>query len=703
AFYGRERRRRVPLPTYPFHRERYWLDPQPPHTDRPGGTSQVPPAARARGGAARRRDDVAEWFYSPSWQRAALPSGGVPDFARHWLVFADALGVGEELARRLRTGGADVTVVKPSDAWHRAAPDLFAIDPARGGDYDRLLDTLRNGPGGLPTRIIHGWSVTAMTEAEPADEETGLRLGFGSLVHMAKALARHVDAESRRIWVFSNGLHNVTGSERLSPAKAPLLGPSRVLPREMARTGCRSVDLDCLAPPGARELDRLMTELASEPVSGTETVAHRGIHRWAQHYVPLRLPERDGPSALRPGGVYLITGGTGGLGLALAEHIVAAGGHVTLTARTRFPPEAEWEAFLARASAGSPVVEAVRRLSRLRSTGGRIMVLQADVSDPAAMRAAVERTNRRWGPVHGAFHAAGVAGGGLIELKDMNIAAAVMRPKVRGTLVLEEVLAGQDLDFMVLFGSNGANIGSAGQVDYCAANCFLDAFAQDRARRQRVISIDWGAWRGIGMAVGTALPPGLDESRRRDVEERGMSAAEGLRALEMILMDAAEPQIIVSPTALPELFAEAFSVDGATAPERSSPPRTSATAAHARPDIPTEYVPPRTATEHVICEAWQETLGFERVGIQDSFFDLGGDSLIAVQLMGAIHARLDVRLTLGDLYEGLTAAHLAELAEGRARKVADAVVPEGAGERGEHMQRRRRHQQLQRRRRARGQ
>ncbi|MGW6919608.1 SDR family NAD(P)-dependent oxidoreductase, partial [Kitasatospora sp. NPDC054939] len=666
-YYALQQRRRIPLPTYPFQHKRYWLDRQ---------TSA--PVLGSAGTA--RRDDIQDWFYAPSWQRAALPAGVRPDHDRHWLVFADGLGVGEALAERLRSGGATVTVVAAADAWSESGDGRYSIDPADGAGYERLIDALRAGPAGLPSRIVHAWNVTA------PGEEGSLQHGFESLIRLAQALVRQPDGEPRRIWVLSNGLHDVTGAEALAPLKATLLGPCRVLPRELPGTTCRSVDLDCHGAPTSAQLDRLVAELAVEPEPGPETVAHRGGHRWSQHFLPRPLPRPDGSPVVRRGGVYLVTGGTGGLGLALAEHLAAAGARVALTARTRLPDAADWDAWLARNPGQGRLTETVRTLVRLRDAGAELLVLQADVTDPAAMSEAVRQTTLRWGSVHGAFHTAGVAGGGLIQLKDLQAAAEVLRPKVRGTLVLEEALADQELDFLVLFGSNGANIGSVGQVDYCAANCFLDAFAQDRGRGRRVISIDWGPWREVGMAASPATPSGVER-----VDQRAMSTAEGLRALDTVLAGASESQVVVSPAELAALFASAFSLDQDTAPEPAA-------AAHERPDILTEFVASRSDTERTVCEVWQDLLGIEKVGIQDSFFDLGGNSLIAIQLVSTVNTRLGAKLTLGDLYEGLTVAHLAGLVEQPVQQATDNSI-RALEDRREKMQQRRRQQ---RRRTARG-
>ncbi|WP_159045860.1 SDR family NAD(P)-dependent oxidoreductase, partial [Streptomyces sp. WM6372] len=667
TYHNHQQRHRIPLPTYPFQHKHYWLDRQ----------ATTPQAA---GRATMRRDDITQWFYAPSWQREALPAGEQPDATRHWLVFADAVGVGEAVAGRLRAAGAAVTVVEAAGAWADRGDGRYAVDAGNGSDYERLIDTLRNGPAGAPTRIVHSWNVTA------PGEEGSLRHGFESLILLAQALTRHADSEPRRIWVLSNGLHSITGAEVLSPLKATLLGPCRVLPRELPGTACRSVDLDYGAALTERELVRLMAELAAEPERGPETVAHRGGHRWSQHFVQQRLPRGDRSPVVRKGGVYLVTGGTGGLGLALAGHLAAAGARIALTSRTGLPDAAEWDEWLARNPGRSRLSNVVRELVRLRDAGAELLVCQADVSDRAAMDEAVRQTVGRWGGINGAFHMAGVPSGGLIQLKDLRAAAEVLLPKVRGTLVLEGALAGQELDFLVLFGSNGANMGSAGQVDYCAANCFLDAFAQDRGRTRRVIAIDWGPWREVGMAADAAT------AFADQMDQRAMSPSEGLRALDTILAGVSEPQVVVSPAELSALFENAFSLEQDTVSE----PRG---AVHERPDILTEFVAPRTDAERTICEVWQELLGIEKVGIQDSFFDLGGNSLIAIQVVSTVNTRLGAKLALGDLYEGLTVSHLAAVAEKPVEQTPRNSL-KTLEERRDKMQQRRRQQQ--RRRTARG-
>ncbi|MFI1338626.1 KR domain-containing protein, partial [Streptomyces sp. NPDC020845] len=682
--------RRIPLPTYPFQHQHHWL----PHP------TKTTTATTARKDTAERRSDLADWFHVPSWQRVALPIA-LPDASRQWLVFADSPGVGATVSARLRDTGARVTMVYAGDFWAAPESGPWTIDAREGSDYGRLLSALREQNGAVPTCFVHAWSVTSDDEDAAHSEEDTRRLGFESLVHLAQALSREESVGSVRLWVLSNGLHNVTGDERLSPTKATLLGPCRVLPREMAGLSCRAVDLDYAGPPAPHQLDRLIGELAAEPGQDTEVVAHRGIHRWTQHYLPQRLPKPARPAeALRPGGVYLITGGTGGLGLAVAGHLATAGARLALTARTPLPPAEEWDDWLAARPTDTRTTDAVRRLVRLRDNGAELLVVQADAGDPKTMRAAVEQVRSKWGTIHGVFHTAGLAGGGLIQLKDLRVAAEVLHPKVRGTLVLEEALSGLDLDFLVLFGSNAANIGSVGQVDYCAANCFLDAFAQDRGRHRRMLTIDWGPWRGVGMAADQETANALDPSG--SAADRGMSEEEGLRALDTVLTGAATPQIVVSPVALSQLLAQTFRLEhGGGSPIREGADGTTPPGpATALPDMSGDLTRSRSDAEREICGIWGELLGVERAGTHDNFFELGGNSLIAIQLISVINSRLSVKLTLADLYEAPTVAGLMDLLEVSHQQHTDSTDAEGLKERRKKMQRRR--QQQERRRTARG-
>lgn len=494
GFYRHEERRRIPLPTYPFERQRCWIDAAPVGDE---------PAVTASG--LEKRSDMDGWFYAPSWRRTAAPAVAVGAGER-WLILADRYGLAEAVAAELRARGARPVVVH---AAHSGVSER-SIRELEPSDYDRLLEELA-AAGAAPERILYLWGITEVGGASAADPEKS----FLAPLYLAQALGRRAERSPVDLVFVSNYLQDVTGGEVVAPERATLLGPCRVIPQEYAELGCRHLDLDFVAG-GAPEA-RLVAALVAEASGATErSVAYRNGYRWVRSFesLPLPVPEAFHP---RHHGVTLVTGGLGGIGLVLADALVLAGAdRLVLIARRGLPPRAEWSGWLASHGADDETSRKIHAVERLEQRGAEVLVLAADVGDRAAMTAAVAEARARFGEVNGVIHAAGVAGGGIMALRTAEAARRVLTPKVAGALVLEELFADTPLDFFLLCSSRSSILGGLGQVDYCAANAFLDVFAAStRARgRNRAVSIDWDAWREVGMLVDQAAARGVQERRQ---------------------------------------------------------------------------------------------------------------------------------------------------------------------------------------------
>jgi acyl transferase domain-containing protein/alpha-ketoglutarate-dependent taurine dioxygenase/acyl carrier protein len=484
ALHAGGRRRRVPLPSYPFERQRYWLD----ALDEPKRPSKV---ERSRG--------LEDWFQVPVWRQSVLPPLEAAPPAG-WLVFEDSHGIAAGLAARLRRDGRKVVSVRPGERFAAAGEDLWTIDPRRSEDYGALLAAVGTLDG-----VLHAWSV-GEEEADPLDR------GFYSLLFLAQALAAAGGEERVQLRVITSGVQSVTGDEPLQPTKAAVLGACAVIPIELPRLACQGLDI-ALPAPGreAALLDRLWEELAIEPVE--PVLAYRGGRRWVRAFEPLRLGGVKGDGRLRDRGVYLVTGGWGGIGFALARDLAK-------TRRARL-------VLIGR----SPAPEA--KVRELEELGAEVLAVTADVTHSSEMEAAVRLALERFGTIHGAIHAAGVAGGGLLRLKTREAAERVLAPKVRGAAVLAQALRGLDLDFLVLFSSTIGLTGAFGQIDYSAANAVLDTFALDRAARGGgfTLAIDWDGWRDVGMTAqpsessGTGAGHSFRQTRIAGTPEREVFAA----------------------------------------------------------------------------------------------------------------------------------------------------------------------------------
>ena len=496
-----ERRQRVPLPTYPFEHQDYWVEPGE-QAYREGLTE------------GDRREDIGDWFAQPSWRRSVLPSRAVDMgkglAGRRLLVLGRNTAFDRRLVALAREQGAEVAVATPGEQFASIGEDAYLIRPSSPRDHERLIDRVA-GPQAALDGIVHLWSLT--DDPEPARPvEAYERLGdpsFFSLLCLAQAIGSQGLPGPLRLTVVSNGLHEIGTDGPVSPVKALLAGPCRVIPQELPDVTCSSVDvawpgsdpeqIDCVA-------DRVLRELASD--TDDAVVAHRGRDRLVQGFDAIRLePPRPEEVRVRPGGVYLITGGTGGLGLAVASYLArtAAGVKLVLVSRSRVP--------------GSDATRAggLAAVQALEEAGAEVLVQRADVTDLDQMTRVIAEARQRFGEIDGVVHAAGVLDDGPIQLKTRKAAERVLAPKVVGTLVLEEALAGRALDFLLLFSSVSAFAGMAGQVDYAASNAFLDAYARYRSARDGTlaVTVNWPAWRQVGMAARLAGGSTIESSTWR--------------------------------------------------------------------------------------------------------------------------------------------------------------------------------------------
>ncbi len=331
---GRETRgRRVPLPAYPFQRERFWIESRPP------AETSAPPSGK--------RPDVSQWFYVPSWQR--LPSMPAQDSRAQSspggvsLVLADGYGLGAEIASRLEAKGERTVTVEAGRGFARTGERRFEIDPQEPADYQKLVEAMASF-GLSPSRVVHCWGVEG--NREPASHDSPERPLF-SLLFLVQALVDPGRVPSCRITVVTTHVHSVTGDEDLCPEKAMVLGPCRVIPLEYPGFEAEQVDV-VLEEAGSGRRRRLVDLLEEGMLNRSMATvqAIRGGHRWAQTFTPIRLEPPAAPR-FRERGVYLVTGGLGGVGLAVAEHLARTQkAKLVLTGRTPIPERRDWQAVL---------------------------------------------------------------------------------------------------------------------------------------------------------------------------------------------------------------------------------------------------------------------------------------------------------------------------------------------------------------------
>ncbi|WP_431873285.1 SDR family NAD(P)-dependent oxidoreductase [Amycolatopsis sacchari] len=446
--------RRVPVPGYQYQRSRHWITPEKPPVE------------------------IESTFTAPAWvEQVAAPGAATEDVDAVVLLPGDD-ETALSLAPALQQAGLRIVPVRPGPEYHDGGA-AFRVRPGRAEDLERVLRTLA-ARDRSPRLLVHAWSAGDWAAPTAATVAEQLELTCHSLVDLVQWGARAAGAgRAPGLLVLTSRSADVSGGEPADPVKATLHGLVRTLALESPDQVCRLIDLG----PGLSE-DELVAELRAAPAE--PVVALRRGRRWVRTERPF-TPVPGGERVLRRDGVYLITGGLGGLGLALAKGL----------ARSGLRPR------LALVGRSEPGTAAQAKLDELTALGAQVRVFAADVADARAMRRVADTVTARFGPVTGIFHLAGVAGDGMLLFRERKAMAEVLAPKVRGTLVLEEVFADRPpLDFFVSFASRAGLDGLVGSGDYAAANAFLDAYAQvSRLARGRVLSVDWPAWAEVGMAA----------------------------------------------------------------------------------------------------------------------------------------------------------------------------------------------------------
>lgn len=506
----------VPLPTYAFQRQRYWLDADP--SSSALGTAAGSPAALE----ARSADD---WFYLPGWRRLAPSSDPLtPPAAARWLVLGADLELGRELGDTLEAAGASVVRVSAGPELSHPRDNSWSLDPADPEQVTELLKSVlgpETGAGPEPLRVLHLWGLRSgpVERLDAGALATAQRLGFDTLLALARGLGAVGASAPVAVDVLCRGVFSVLGDERLQPENATLLGAATVIPQELSDVSCRALDLSDADPDRPRpHTVRAVIDLLGRSPADDRELALRGEYWWIRDFDPIRIgAEPESGTRLRDAGVYLITGGLGGVGLELAQYIAGRvqAPALGLIGRSPFPPEADWQQWLDGHDARDETSARIRRLRALQQTGARIAVLQADVTDLDQTSGAVGAFVARFGPVNGIVHAAGLPSSGLMAGKSPADAAQVLAAKTAGLLVLEKIFPGWDCDFVLLCSSTAAVLGGPGQSDYGAANRFLDVYAQWARQRSGapIIAVGWDTWRNVGMAGGLAARLGGPAAR----------------------------------------------------------------------------------------------------------------------------------------------------------------------------------------------
>ncbi len=421
-----------------------------------------------------------------------------PQSNANWLILDDGQ-LGQQLAAELTAQGDSCVVVAPQRAI-----------PVNETGYQGLID-LR------PTQAVLDDSLTVDKLNRLQHQITG------GILDVIQTLVRQSGSQPARLYLVTRGGQAVEKASENTPdvnaVQASVWGLSHVIEMEHPELTCTRIDLDASAS-DADNIASLVAELHFDDHAETQ-IAYRDNTRLGRRLAKMPLATFQ-PINFKSDASYLITGGLTGLGLLVAEWMTERGaGHIALMGRR------------------TPSTEANITLQRLAQAGVDIKVVQGDVSIADDVARAIQSVQSEATPLRGVMHAAGALDDGTLMMQNWSRFETVMKAKVAGTWHLHQLT--HDLDFMVLFSTGASLLGSAGQGNHAAANAFMDGLAYYRqVRGLPTVSLNWGAWSGVGAAVDRNLDTRLDT----------ISPTDGLLALERAMRQGIEgghPQIALLP------------------------------------------------------------------------------------------------------------------------------------------------------------
>jgi microcystin synthetase protein McyG len=582
-----------------------------------------------------------------------LPAADPPGF---WVVLGDTKGIAEEVAFLISERGEESLLVAQGTAYKFGDGGGAALDPLRAEDFTRLFSDALAGRKGPLRGVLNLWPVDEEIVAETTPDQweaAQARLG-GGVLHTSQAflaLPSARIAKESRLWFATRGAQAVLSEGKQpagssQPAQALVWGLARQISLEHSRRFGAVIDLDFEKSP--REFAAAIWR-EIESAAGEDAVAFRGGRRLVPRVVRAVEPTSD-PRGLRGDASYLITGGLGGLGLNLADWMAARGaGHIVLLSRRDFPKRSLWGLL----PLENAHYETVRRILDVEKMGARITVAQGDVADENGMRSLFERFGNGDPPLRGVVHAAVEMTSRSINDLDLKSFQKACYAKALGGWVLNQITFRMELDFFVLFSSVAGLWGAAGLGHYAAACQSLDLLAQWRRERDLpALSVDWGAWQEIRAA---------SEADREQYSNSGLHSmpnVQALAALERLISTDRASAIVASIdwNRLPVVY----EARGARPlfDEMRSRPRIENTAivskksdtADSQINLQLQSASPGRRRDILIAHVRSQTssiLGFDpsrEIELERGLFDLGMDSLMAVELKGRLERSLAVPL-----------------------------------------------------------
>lgn len=511
---------------------------------------------------------------------------------------------------------------------------------------------------------------------------------FFNVINLVKGIGKaHID-RNIRLTIIVDQANKITGHEKkLYPQNAPVLSLVKVIEQEYPNILCKGLDIDTNTIP-----DAWISEIFSASREYTTGIRNGNCYiQESREAVPVTSVD----TRIVENGVYLVTGGTSGIGLALAEYISTQNKCVIILAsRSGFLAQDQWD----NKNLNESEREKICVLTRIKGNGCTLDIVQCDVTDKQSVKSLIDYLHQRYGRISGIIHSAGVSGAGYILRKEKESFQQVLAPKIKGTLNLVNYTYMDKLDFMVLCSSAVTDSGEAGQSDYVGANTFLDAFTEyQNANGHPTYTVNWVSWKETGMAVRHGI--------NVDTVTKALTTSEAVKAFHKFLCST-PGRVLIGQYNLTEQLLTLYQYSRnhisenliskikllveqrkKTGPDSSiighdfaqirngtltyipksdkiSSVKAISTSVTLEGDPQNEY----TDTEKDVADIYSYILGYDRLNVYDNFFEMGGDSVMLTKMHDRLEEKFPGMLKVADLFDYVSIRGLAEFIDERNAK-----------------------------------
>lgn len=653
-------RQKVSLPNYPFEKVSYNLNIE-------ETVSQKPSTELTR------NEDVSKWFYVPSWKKNPLTLNydEVEETKRNILLFD--IESSQDIVDRL-SAYCNLVVVNYGAKFKKANDSTYYIDYNNKKQVLQVFESLEKD----------GFDLNTILDFTSILNDENRHSSLSRTVYIAQAIynTNYAKAEIDYALITSN-IFNVYGSESIDLKKSTLISAVKVIPQENTNIKCKLIEIEKDSYTRERGVfyDMLLDELNTKE----NIVSYRGFNRWCQTHdqYPI-VPSKTNASKIKEGGTYVIVGGLGDVGYTIAGNIVKHhNANVIIVGRSKVPEKSEWKNWLKENGTDNSTAKKIERLQRLEKGKGNVYTMQSDSTSYEQMTELINTATSRFGEVNGIFYSAGdVVAMSLSLVNNVNDEQlhAHLPGKIKGLAVLQNIVADNAFDFALVISSASAILGGIGMIGYAAANQYVDSLVLNenaKGSRTKWMTLNYPYLNKEEATNQTennvANESGEAAGRKRFEQFFSKNSHTGNTVINyeesrkifgrILSKNNYESQIAISPVDFPTLIDRLQNPSDQveeTETKRKEGKKN-------RPVTDVDYVAPTNDVERKLAEIWEGVFGF-KVGIEDDFFQLGGDSLGMIRLISSVQKTFDVAIEISEVFRDTSFKFQVDLINGGGKR-----------------------------------